>query len=203
MLINTNKSTMSAFTTLEYEELSKIQKDEAKVLVKEFVKTMVKGQRLSMVRAGSGEIVPCLVSLGKRIDRLTICDGDQQRRTREIPLFEVKDVIPGNFTTTGKDDVSVTITIGAQEVITFILPNTEDRENFANGLALLTKQAKANKKASDGTNALIPPGSPKSVPTIYSSPAMEVSNFFQPDPADAPIVSSQMAQAVLSAPKAH
>merc|ERR1711904_628391 len=59
------------FATLDYEERTMQQKQTAKQLVKDFVKTMVKGRQFSAVLP-SGQVRACFCALNRSLDKLQI-----------------------------------------------------------------------------------------------------------------------------------
>merc|ERR1719359_1628551 len=65
-----------------YEGMSKEQRGEAKRIIKEFVRTMVKGRSLTVVPA-NGNVRTCFVSMSRKLDTLKIRASekkDQQAR---------------------------------------------------------------------------------------------------------------------------
>ncbi|CAJ1395905.1 unnamed protein product [Effrenium voratum] len=130
---NAESSANVSFDTLEYEEMSRLQKAEAKYLIKDFVKCMIQGRYLQTVKAGSGEIVDCLATLNKKVDRLVLACG---QAASEVRLAEISEV------TVSSEGVSV---LGLGGEIPLLLPE-EERETFANALAILAHRAARTEK---------------------------------------------------------
>eukprot|EP00931_Biecheleriopsis_adriatica_P045871 TRINITY_DN26287_c0_g1_i2.p1 TRINITY_DN26287_c0_g1~~TRINITY_DN26287_c0_g1_i2.p1 ORF type:complete len:315 (+),score=62.38 TRINITY_DN26287_c0_g1_i2:47-991(+) len=150
---NTVKSqATTALDTLEYEEMSRQQRKDARNAIKDFVKSMVRGQPLSLV-AASGELSPCFCTIDKKVEVLSVCDGSKGmsfKRIHQIPLASICDVLTGSSLPAAEgrstEDFTVTLWLEAQAAgtsVTFLLANAEERDNFSHGLALLSKQKQA------------------------------------------------------------
>merc|ERR1712066_613472 len=100
----------SAFDTIDYEEMTKEQQHEARHLVKDFVKAMVRGRHIQVVDA-SGEKRNCFCSLNKRVDTLKVSKGPKDRHFREIPLSGIGDVISNSGVPEVTDDCSASISV--------------------------------------------------------------------------------------------
>ena len=127
------------FDTWQYDEMSKLQKTEAKNMVKDFVKTMVQGRRLQAIQADSGEIVDAQVCLNKRVDRLTVDVGD---KTGPIvtELCDILDVVANV-----EPHLSVTVKTACLSEVCLLLPNLEERDTFTNALGILSQVAQKPK----------------------------------------------------------
>ena len=126
------------FDTWQYEEMSKVQKAEAKFMVKDFVKAMVHGRRLQMLKVESGEIVDAQVSLNKRVDRLIVHVAEEPCPVT-TELCEILDVVPVD-----EPNLSVLVKTGRSEKC-FLLPTAEERDVFTNALGILSQVAQRPK----------------------------------------------------------
>lgn len=132
--------TLSPFTTFDYEEMTKEQRSEARRIMKDFVKTMVRGRRFAVV-AASGEIRTCFCALSRKLDRLRISIGEHDKKVREVHLSSILEV--SCFDSTGIwDEVSATLALNTDQCITFRLPGGEERDKLVACLTLLSSQAK-------------------------------------------------------------
>eukprot|EP00928_Gymnodinium_smaydae_P024473 TRINITY_DN19794_c0_g3_i1.p1 TRINITY_DN19794_c0_g3~~TRINITY_DN19794_c0_g3_i1.p1 ORF type:complete len:264 (-),score=52.88 TRINITY_DN19794_c0_g3_i1:104-895(-) len=142
-LFNTLASTMtsSPFSTLVYEEMTKDQRHEARSLIKEFVRTMVKGRRFQVL-AASGATRRCFCSLGRKLDKLRISAGENDAKTREVLLTSILDVQRSEEEDPFREDLTATLYLDCDQTITFLLRSIEDRDMFVTCLTMLTSQAK-------------------------------------------------------------
>ncbi|CAE7494448.1 unnamed protein product, partial [Symbiodinium necroappetens] len=118
------------FDTWQYEEMSRVQKAEAKCMVKDFVKAMVHGRRLQKLSAETGEIVDVQVSLNKKVDRLTI-EGIEAQRNEAPILTDLCDILHVEPMT--EPDLTVLVKTRDSELC-LLLPSLEERDAFTNAL---------------------------------------------------------------------
>lgn len=142
-------ATAEPFGTLDYEEMTKKQRQAAKHLVKDFVKTMVKGRQLSAVLT-SGQVRTCFCVLNRSLDKLQIRASEKDKQGRTIPLATIAEIIVGSDASgsaasdleTPLDDLSVTLVLDSDECITFRLPDLESRDHLAACLTMFSNQSR-------------------------------------------------------------
>lgn len=142
---NSVMSSMTAFDTLEssYQEMTKGERKQARELVKDFVKGMVRGREFDVITA-SGELRICLCSLSRKLDKLKLSVGDKDKRVREIDLADVLEVAAGCIDGPDADDRAVTLTLASDECLTFKLPDTEARDQLIACLNMFSNQARTS-----------------------------------------------------------
>merc|ERR1712183_334220 len=123
----------------DYEEMTKEQRSEARRIMKDFVKTMVRGRRFTVV-AASGEVRTCFCALSRKLDRLRISTGEHEKKVREVHLASIQEVASEDCSGIC-DEVSATLVLNTDQCITFRLPGGDDRDKLA-CLNLLSTQAK-------------------------------------------------------------
>jgi len=120
--------------------MSKQQRYETRQVVKEFVKTMVRGRTFTVV-APSGELRKCFCALSRQLDKLRISLSEKDKRVREIRLSTIQEITSGGcFAST----LLVTLRLQGDQCITFELLSPEDREKFEACLSFLCSQAKGH-----------------------------------------------------------
>lgn len=106
------------------------QQREAKVLIKGFVKDMVKGKDVNVL-APSGDLKRCSVSLNRSLDTLKIKMGSASRRIALTDLDEIhagaEDVEDIN---TPLDELCATLFLSSGDAISFRLVDIEERDTF-------------------------------------------------------------------------
>lgn len=108
---------------------AKEQRREAKVVIKEFVKEMVKGKKMN-VMATSGQLRSCAVSLSRKLDVIKIKVGHQ---VRKVPLSDVDEIHSGTEPAdidTPLDELCATLALLSGECITFRFPDVVQRDTF-------------------------------------------------------------------------
>lgn len=139
------------FATLDYEEMTKKQKQSAKQLVKDFVKTMVRGRQL-MAMLPSGQVRPCFCALNRSLDKLQIRANERDRHGRTVALASIAEIVVGSDKSasagtegleTPLDDLSLTLVLDTDECITFRLEDLESRDKLAACLTMFSGQARA------------------------------------------------------------
>lgn len=142
------------FATLDYEEMTKRQKHSAKQLVKDFVKTMVRGRQLSAVLP-TGQVRVCFCALNRSLDKLQIRANQKDKHGRTVPLQSISEVVVGSDKSrsavmeglqTPLDDMSVTLVLETEECITFRLEDIESRDKLAACLTMFSVQAPTAKR---------------------------------------------------------
>lgn len=142
----------AAFCTLDYDEMTKGQRQEARKLVKEFVKTMVRGREFAVVLP-NGQVKTCFCSLNRRLDKIRIRASEKDKQAREIAVASVVEILAGSDKSqsanceglaTPLDELSVTLALESQECITFRLPDVAARDNLVMCLSMFTNQARSN-----------------------------------------------------------
>jgi len=142
------------FATVEYEEVTKKQKQSAKQLVKDFVKTMVRGRQFSAVLP-SGQVRNCFCALNRSLDKLQIRANERDRHGRTVPLQNIAEIVVGSDKTvslatealeTPLDDLSVTLVLETDECITFRMEDLESRDKMAACMTMFSGQARTAKR---------------------------------------------------------
>lgn len=144
------------FATLEYEEATKRQKSTAKQLVKDFVKTMVRGRQLYAMLP-TGQARACFCALNRGLDKLQIRAQEKDRHGRTVPLQNIAEIVVGSDRSasaatagleTPLDDLCVTLVLESDECITFRLEDVESRDKLAACLTMFSGQARTAKRGS-------------------------------------------------------
>lgn len=135
------------------------QQQQAKAVVQDFVKEMVRGREMSIM-SKAGAIIECNVSLGRKLDSFKIQAGS---KTRNIPLSDISDVhigqdIPSNGTPV--DDLSCTLALAAGDPLTFRFSDVTARDTF--GMCVLLFKAQHG----DATTATSAPRVPNDAKQI-------------------------------------
>ena len=107
---------------------SKEQRQQAKEVVKSFVKDMVKGRKMN-VMTQAGQLKTCVVSLSRQLDTLKIKVGTQ---TRSIPLRDIDEIAAGSDVegiATPLDDLCATLIL-SDDCITFRFVDLNGRDTF-------------------------------------------------------------------------
>lgn len=120
---------------------SKEQKQQAKAVVKEFVKGMVKGRKMD-VMAPSGSLWSCTVSISRNLDALRI---KADSKTQNIPLKTVDEIHAGTDVEgieTPLDELCATLMLTTENCITFRLNDINDRDTFVMCLLMFCNNQK-------------------------------------------------------------
>lgn len=132
------------------EEMSKEQRVEAKKLIKNFVRSMVKGQPMDVVLA-SGKMKTCFVCLSRQLDALKIKANEKDKQERRIPLASIEELFAGSDASADQgpmlDDLAVTISLISRECITFRMADIEARDTLVMCLTMFANEAKAQAEA--------------------------------------------------------
>mmetsp|Transcript_12968 Transcript_12968/g.34717 ORF Transcript_12968/g.34717 Transcript_12968/m.34717 type:complete len:227 (-) Transcript_12968:112-792(-) len=111
---------------------AKESKQQAKALVKDFVREMVKGRKVNVMKQ-NGQLTMCTVTLARALDRMSIKAGTAQRT---IKLKQVEEIHPGADVEgtlgidTPLDDLCATLMLAEGDCITFRLQDINDRDTF-------------------------------------------------------------------------
>jgi len=146
------------FATQEFEEKTKkVKNSSAKQLVKDFVKTMVRGRQFAAVLP-TGQVRMCFCALNRGLDKLQIRAKESDRHGRTVPLQNIAEIVVGadrgasaatQDLETPLDERSVTLVLETDECITFRMEDTESRDKLAACLTMFSGQARtAGRKAS-------------------------------------------------------
>mmetsp|Transcript_12101 Transcript_12101/g.31978 ORF Transcript_12101/g.31978 Transcript_12101/m.31978 type:complete len:231 (+) Transcript_12101:164-856(+) len=149
-------SATSSAGSSSYETWTREQKAEAKRIIKDFVKSMVKGKNLHVVLP-NGQIRTVLVSLSRALDILKIKAGaNKDAQARAIPLATIDEILVGTDTgdseacegmETPLDELSVTLALSSQECITFRMSDVEARDTLVMCLTMFSNEARAKAEA--------------------------------------------------------
>eukprot|EP00747_Dinoflagellata_sp_TGD_P168006 gnl/TRDRNA2_/TRDRNA2_193465_c0_seq1.p1 gnl/TRDRNA2_/TRDRNA2_193465_c0~~gnl/TRDRNA2_/TRDRNA2_193465_c0_seq1.p1 ORF type:complete len:354 (-),score=59.30 gnl/TRDRNA2_/TRDRNA2_193465_c0_seq1:67-981(-) len=143
----TLKSTGSSW---RFQEMTKDQRLEAKRLIKDFVKTMVRGRQFSVIMP-NGVLRNCHCSLSRKLDALVIRSSPKDKNERKIPLTSIEEILAGSDKTesaafeglkTPLDDLSVTLALNSGECISFRLPDMEARDTLVMCLTMFSNQVR-------------------------------------------------------------
>lgn len=108
---------------------AKEQQKQAKKVVKDFVKEMVKGKKMNVMKQ-SGQLTSCTVSLTRALDALKIKAGGQ---TRDILLRDIAEIAAGTEVQdvdTPLDDLCATLMLVTEDCITFRMVDLNARDTF-------------------------------------------------------------------------
>jgi len=107
----------------------KEQQKQAKKVVKDFVKEMVKGKKMNVMKQ-NGQLTACMVSLTRALDSLKIKAGGQ---TREIKLVDIVEICAGTEVQdidTPLDELCATLMLCTEDCITFRMVDLNGRDTF-------------------------------------------------------------------------
>mmetsp|Transcript_121807 Transcript_121807/g.190262 ORF Transcript_121807/g.190262 Transcript_121807/m.190262 type:complete len:215 (+) Transcript_121807:133-777(+) len=131
--------------------MTKEQQKEAKRIIKEFVRTMVKGRQLTVVPV-SGKPRSCFVSMNRKLDTLKIRANQNDKNSRAIPLADIEEIVVGTDTAgsqacegleTPLDDLCVTVVLASLDCITFRMADMEARDTLVMCLGMFSNNARA------------------------------------------------------------
>lgn len=134
-----------------YEGMTKEQRSEAKRIIKEFVRTMVKGRTLNVVPA-NGNVRACFVSMSRKLDTLKIRASEKDKQARAIPLVDIEEILVGTDVggsqaceglETPLDDLCVTLVLTSADCITFRMQDMESRDTMVMCLTMFSNEARA------------------------------------------------------------
>ncbi|CAE7638312.1 unnamed protein product [Symbiodinium sp. CCMP2456] len=122
------------------EVTAKEQRHQAKQVVKDFVKEMVKGRKMN-VMTQAGQLKTCVVSLSRNLDALKIKVGAQNR---SIALRDVDEIAAGadvEGISTPLDDLCATLVL-SDDCITFRFADLNARDTFVMCLLMFCNSQK-------------------------------------------------------------
>lgn len=134
-----------------YDGMSKEQRQEAKRIIKEFVRTMVKGRNLTVV-AANGNVRTCFVSMSRKLDTLKIKASEKDKQSRPILLVSIEEILVGTDVAgseacegleTPLDDLCVTLVLTSLDCITFRMPDMDSRDTLVMCLTMFSNEARA------------------------------------------------------------
>lgn len=149
-IFSTADNNNSQFTTMDYMEMTKNQKDATKSLVKDFVKSMVKGRQLTAVMP-TGKTRGCFCSINRNLDTFSIRRHDKDKQGRHVSLASIIEIVVGADTSksslcegldTPLDDLSITLVLDTEECLTFRMDDKDSRDQFSTCLSMFCKQVK-------------------------------------------------------------
>lgn len=133
----------SPFNTLDYEEMTRHERHDARALLKDFVKTMVRGRHLSVID-GDGKTRHCFCSLNRKLDKLKISLNRNDEKSREFLLSCIEDILLGSTARSvldeSQDEQLVTLKLDTRDLITFLFPDLESRDKFVMCLKMFSIQ---------------------------------------------------------------
>jgi len=127
------------------------QRQEAKRLIKEFVRSMVKGKEIH-VALPTGSVRTCFVSLTRELETLKIKANKNDNQSRSVSLADIEEIVVGTDTGTSAacegletplDELSVTLALSSAECITFRMSDVEARDTLVMCLTFFSTEAKA------------------------------------------------------------
>lgn len=114
-----------------------ITMEEAKTLVKPFIKRMVKGATMD-VMVESGQLKTCSVTLGRKLNYMKVKLNETKRK---IEMRGVAEVIAGSHVegiTTPLDDLCATLVLASGECITFRCADAQERDTLTMCLTIFS-----------------------------------------------------------------
>lgn len=123
--------------------LSAEQQKQAKAVIKDFVKEMVKGRKITVI-SKAGAIKQVSIFLGRKLDSFKIQAGNN---TRKIPLTDISDLHIGQdgpSIDTPLDDLCCTMALVAGECLTFRFSDITARDTFAMCMLMFVNGARGN-----------------------------------------------------------
>lgn len=117
------------FTDVVDEATTKAQRQQAKAVVKDFVKQMVRGRKMNVI-AQNGQLRPCMASFNRNLDSLKIKLGG---KSRSIALRDIDEIYAGEDVegvSTPLDELCATLMLASGDCITFRFADIEDRDTF-------------------------------------------------------------------------
>jgi len=122
---------VSGISELADAAAEKEQRQQAKVVVKDFVKAMVKGRKMNVI-APDGSLKTCSASLSRGLDQLRI---KVKSNSRSIPLKDIEEIhagadVDGVSIQTPLDELCATLMLPSEESITFRMSDINDRDTF-------------------------------------------------------------------------
>lgn len=122
-------TSISNVTDVAEKAASKQQKEQAKAVIKDFVKIMVKGRRINVV-AQNGSVRECTVFLNRSLDTLKL---KVNKNTRNISLKTIEEIFAGDGLEgiqTPLDELCATLMLSSEDCITFRLGDMNERDTF-------------------------------------------------------------------------
>jgi len=121
----------------------KEQRQQAKVVVKDFVKAMVKGRKMNVI-APDGSLKTCTASMSRSLDQLRI---KVKSNSRSIPLKDIEEIHAGADVEelqiqTPLDELCATLMLPDEESITFRMSDINDRDTFVMCLLMFCNNQK-------------------------------------------------------------
>merc|ERR1712032_1008075 len=106
------------------------QKQQVRQVVKDFVRNMVKGQKINVMMQ-NGQLKLCTVQLTRELTHMKVKVGGQ---SRTIDLKEIEDIAPGDevggAVDTPVDELCATLMLVQGDCITFRMRDIKDRDAF-------------------------------------------------------------------------
>jgi len=135
-----------------FSEMSKEERKDAKLVVKHFVRGMVKGRTLSAVLS-DGSLRPCFCMLTRKLDMFRIKANKTDTQARDIPLRCIEEIVVGSSDFHGVcegldtpvDEFCATMAIRGQsghKFISFRLSDKEALDAFVLCLTMLSQGAR-------------------------------------------------------------
>jgi len=128
----------------------KEQRTATKQMIRDFVRSMVKGRQIHAVN-GSGQICAVFVLLSRQLDSFKIKMSKTDKKGRQVTLASIDEVLVGTEVChseacegleTPLDDLSVTLSLNTQECITFRMADIEARDALAMSIMMLSDNAR-------------------------------------------------------------
>jgi len=121
----------------------KEQRQQAKVVVKDFVKAMVKGRKMNVI-APDGSLKSCTASMSRSLDQLRI---KVKSSSRSIMLKDIEEIHAGADVDdvqiqTPLDEMCATLMLPDEESITFRMNDINDRDTFVMCLLMFCNNQK-------------------------------------------------------------
>mmetsp|Transcript_97717 Transcript_97717/g.276423 ORF Transcript_97717/g.276423 Transcript_97717/m.276423 type:complete len:246 (+) Transcript_97717:207-944(+) len=146
-------SSIATQSSSAFGDMTKEERKEAKQLVKNFTREMVKGKKTS-VMLPRGQLKTCFFNLNRKLDTLRIKNSKESKGSKDILLANIDEILAGEDVTlsavaqgieTPIDDLCVTLVISGVDCLTFRMPDFEARDTFVMCLTIFTNEAKSRK----------------------------------------------------------
>jgi len=143
-------SSVASRSSSAYGAMNKEEKAQAKLVVKQFVKEMIKGKSYKVVLP-NGELRSSFCTLTRKLDTFCIKASKSDKRAKEVPMKDIQELLSGSDTSqsfacegleTPLDDMCVTMALSTQDCITFRFPDAEAQDKFVMCMTMFANEAR-------------------------------------------------------------
>lgn len=126
-------------------DMTREQRQEAKLRVKTFTQEVVRGRPFSAV-APTGELRPCFLKMTRKLDVLHLKANKKATHAREIPLIDIDGILAGEGVEseglqTPLSELSVTLALKDQTFITFNMSSFDEQDTFVKCFTMFVEEA--------------------------------------------------------------